>query len=181
MTLHPMKLKRGLVHIYTGNGKGKTTAALGLGMRAFGHGFKVLVIQFMKGRINYGELSSAKKLGRGFSIFQVGRETFVDSHNPDSVDVELARKGLELAGKSIMSGVNDMVILDEILCAVMFRLLKEKDVIELVRAKPHRMELVLTGRGATTRLKKEADLVTNMREVKHYYANGVEGRMGIEW
>ena len=176
-----MKLSRGLVHIYTGDGKGKTTAALGLGFRAAGHGLKVLVIQFKKGRINYGELQSAKKMGRNFRIIQSGRETFVDLKNPDPVDVGLAENGYALAEKHLKSGSYDLVVLDEIICALMFKLLTERQILKLLRLKPRKTELVLTGRGATPGLKKAADLVTEMKEIKHYYRKNIQGRMGIEW
>ncbi len=174
------KLDRGYVQVYTGNGKGKTTAALGLALRAVGHGMKVYVIQFMKGSIDYGELAGARRLAPELEVVQMGRECFVNKKSPSAEDVELARRGLELARDVIAAGGHDVVILDEINCAVDFNLVPVEDVLELVRSRPDGMELVLTGRGASEEIIEAADLVTEMREVKHYYAAGVDGRVGIE-
>lgn len=175
-----MRLKRGMIHVYTGNGKGKTTAALGLALRAVGHGFRVYMIQFMKGNINYGELKGAKRLSPGFYIKQVGRETFVDFDNPDPEDIRLARDGLHLAKKIVSSGKFDIVILDEINVAVYFKLIPVEEIIDLIKKKPQHVELILTGRYAHEKIVDMADLVTEMREIKHYFTKGVKSREGIE-
>jgi cob(I)alamin adenosyltransferase len=170
---------KGTIQIYTGNGKGKTTASLGAGLRAAGHGWKVVMIQFMKGRL-YGELASCRSLG-GFIIEQHGRDEFVDPDNPDPIDIELAEKGwsraLELAGDASI----DMLILDEINVAVSFGLIPLNRVLELVKRKPEGLELILTGRYADPRLIELADTVTEMREIKHHYNAGIKSRKGIEY
>lgn len=173
-------LETGLVQVYTGNGKGKTTASLGLAFRAVGHGFKVYVLQFMKGSTVYGELESARRLAPQLTIEQIGRDTFVSRSHPDPVDVDMARHGLERAREIVLSGDYDLVILDEINCAVDFGLVPLDDVKELVRLKPLRTELVMTGRGAHPEIVEMADLVTEMREIKHYYNSGQHARTGIE-
>jgi len=173
-------LEQGFVHVYTGDGKGKTTAALGLALRALGHGLKTRVIQFMKGNINYGELEVAKRLGGGLEVTQMGRETFVDPKNPDPVDVELARKALDLSRAVIGSGDWDIVILDEVNVAVAFGMIPVEDVLAAVHERPTQVEVVLTGRRAHPSLIEVADLVTEMKLVKHYYDRGIEARTGIE-
>jgi len=172
---------KGLIQVYTGNGKGKTTAALGLALRAAGHGFRALIIQFMKGRINYGELKAAKRLGRSLTIIQTGRPDFVKKGAPNPEDVALAQAGIALARMSLKEGKYDLVVLDEINCALDYRLVSLKQVLSLIKDKPEHVELILTGRGAHPQVKKLAHLVTEMREVKHYYRKGVKSRKGIEW
>jgi cob(I)alamin adenosyltransferase len=170
---------KGMIHVYTGDGKGKTTAALGLGMRAAGHGKKVLMVQFMKGRTNYGELESAKKLP-GFSIVQFGRPDFVDKTNPDPRDVEGAREALSYSAEAAKLRSCDVLILDELNVALDFGLVTLSEVKNLLAARPEGMEIVLTGRNAPPEIIEMANLVTEMREVKHYYRNGVQAREGIE-
>ena len=169
----------GKVQIYTGNGKGKTTAALGLALRAVGKGFKVYMIQFMKGKINYGELASAEKLD-GFTIKQMGRPDFVDRNNLDPIDIKMANLGLQHAREIMQAGDHDILILDEINCAIDWGLVKVADVVALVKDKPGNLELVLTGRYAPNELIELADLVTEMNEVKHPFQQGCEARDGIE-
>ncbi|MEK6778414.1 MAG: cob(I)yrinic acid a,c-diamide adenosyltransferase [Candidatus Deferrimicrobiota bacterium] len=171
---------KGYVQVYTGNGKGKTTAALGLAVRAAGHGLHTVILQFMKGWIDYGELEGVRMLAPHVEIHQAGRDTFVNRKNPDPEDTRLAREGWELAKKAILGGKADIVVLDEINCAIDFGLLPLEEVIEVIKRKPDGMELVLTGRGAPQELIEVADLVTEMREVKHYYAKGVDARVGVE-
>ncbi len=178
--MHPGRLGRGYVQVYTGDGKGKTTASLGLAVRAAGHGLKVLIVQFMKGWIDYGELEGVRMLSPYVEILQSGRDTFVDRKNPDPEDVRLARQGWNLAADAIRERRADIVVLDEINCAMDFGLLSVKEVLEAVKGKPDGMELVLTGRGAPREIIEAADLVTEMREIKHYYGEGVEARLGIE-
>jgi cob(I)alamin adenosyltransferase len=174
------KLSPGLVQVYTGNGKGKTTASLGLALRAVGHGFRVCILQFMKGSTVYGELESARRLAPELTIEQVGRDTFVSRSHPDPEDLEMARKGFEKARDAVFSGDFDLVILDEINCAVDFGLVPLADLKDLIRFKPAHTELVLTGRGAHPEIVELADLVTEMREVKHYFNSGQHARKGIE-
>jgi len=171
---------KGYIQVYTGNGKGKTTASLGLAVRAAGHGLKTVIIQFMKGWIDYGELKGVAMLSPLVTIHQAGRDTFVDRESPDPEDVRLARDGWELAKETILGGKADIVVLDEINCAVDFGLLPVGEVLDLLRRKPDGMEIVLTGRGAPEAIVAAADLVTEMREIKHYYAMGVDARVGVE-
>ncbi len=170
----------GTAQVYTGDGKGKTTAALGLALRAWGHGGRVLVIQFMKGRITYGELAAAARMN-GFDIEQYGRETFVDRENPAAEDVALAREALARAEEVIAANEYDLVILDEINVAADYGLVTTDEVLSLIRAKPRAMELVLTGRGAAAEVIAAADLVSDIREVKHHYRRGVAARKGVEY
>ncbi len=173
-------MEKGLIQVYTGNGKGKTTAALGLALRAVGHGLTVLVIQFMKGNINYGELESSKKLSPYLTIVQSGRETFVSKTNPDPVDIRLAQDGFDLATRSITGEAYDIIILDEIIVAVDYGLIPLSDLLRLLDSKPNGVELVLTGRNARPEIFEKADLVTEMIEQKHYYRNGISAREGVE-
>ena len=172
-------MERGLVQVYTGNGKGKTTAALGLALRAVGHGMKVLMIQFMKGN-QYGELESAKKLSPCLIIKQVGRETFISKSNPDPKDLQLAQEGFLIAKKAIQNKEYDIVILDEINLAIDYALIPVKDLLQLIDSKPETVELILTGRNVRREILQRADLVTEMVDRKHYYDRGVPAREGIE-
>lgn len=172
-------MKKGMIQLYTGSGKGKTTAALGLALRAAGHGMKTLIIQFMKGQ-KYGELESAKKLAPLIKIEQMGLDTFVHVSGPSEEDCRMAQAGLKRARTAMESGECDILVLDEINVAVYFRLLGVDEVLELIERKPDKMELVLTGRYAHPALIRRADLVTHMEAVKHYYDRGVDARDGIE-
>ncbi|UCH79123.1 MAG: cob(I)yrinic acid a,c-diamide adenosyltransferase, partial [Candidatus Coatesbacteria bacterium] len=131
---------KGTVQVYTGDGKGKTTAALGLGLRAWGHGARVLVLQFMKGRINYGELEAAKRL-EGFDVEQYGRETFVDRDDPAPEDVALAREALARAQQVVSENAYDLVILDEVNVAADYGLVTAEEILAVIEAKPPAMEL----------------------------------------
>jgi cob(I)alamin adenosyltransferase len=174
-----MVFKRGYVQVYTGNGKGKTTASLGLGLRASGEGLNVYMLQFMKGR-RYSEIDAIERI-ENFTISQHGRDEFVSKTDPEQIDIDLARKGFEKAKEIVNSGEYDLVILDELNCAVDFNLIPVEEAVELIIGRPEHVELVLTGRGAPDEFIELADLVTEMREVKHFYQKGVQARKGIEF
>ncbi|MFZ5590732.1 MAG: cob(I)yrinic acid a,c-diamide adenosyltransferase [Bacillota bacterium] len=176
-----MSLKeKGCIQVYTGNGKGKTTAALGLGLRATGHGYRVLMIQFMKGWKTYGELNAVKNLP-GFEIIQAGLPNFVCKDGPKPEDKAQALIGLEKARQAIMQNQYDLIILDEINVALDYGLVPLDAVLELIQNKPEHMELVLTGRYAPPEIIAAADLVTEMTLHKHPYYQGVPAREGIEY
>jgi len=175
-----MKLDTGQIQVYTGNGKGKTTAALGLALRAAGRELMVCMIQFMKGGGPYGEHLAASRLDPYLTIIQTGREGWVNRENPDPEDIRLAREALEKADAALTGGRYDLVILDEVNGAVSFGLIDVEDLLALMAKRPPSVELVLTGRNADDRVVAAADLVTEMREVKHYYKAGVPARIGIE-
>lgn len=172
--------RRGMVQVYTGNGKGKTTASLGLGLRALGHGWKVYMIQFMKGRINYGELEAVKNLP-SFTIEQFGRPDFVDKENPAQVDIDFAQQGLARAKEVVSGGKYDMVILDEMNVALDYKLVPEEEVLAMIKNRPEHVEIVLTGRNAPESILAIADLVSRVGEEKHPYQKGVQAREGIEF
>jgi len=174
------RLEKGYIQVYTGGGKGKTTAALGLCLRAAGHGLRSHVIQFMKGQIDYGELSAIKRFEGLITITQGGRASFVDKDNPDPEDVRLAREALSLAGEIIKKAEVDILVLDELNVALDFGLVRLEDVLALIGEKPEKMELILTGRNAPEAIVETSDLVTEMREIKHYWKDGIKGRVGIE-
>ena len=173
-------INKGLVQIYTGNGKGKTTAALGLATRAQGQGLRVHVIFFMKGGYPYGERVSLEQLPNvSCEIF--GHEHFVDPNNVQEEDRAEARRALNAAKNAVTSGRYDLVILDEVNVATSWKLIKVEDVLKLIQKKPSNVELVLTGRYADKRLVDKADLVTEMMEIKHPYHQGIQARKGIEY
>ncbi len=169
-----------MIHVYTGEGKGKTTAAFGLAMRALGSGKKVVVVQFLKGRKDVGEYKLGNKL-QGMEVHQFGRLDFVDPLKPLPIDFELAQEGLKFARKQMEENPPDLLILDEINVALKFGLLKLGDVLALMRKAPKSMELVLTGRYAPQEVIEKADLVTEMKEVSHPFAEGVPAREGVEF
>ncbi len=171
---------RGLVEIFTGDGKGKTTAALGLALRALGNNLRVHIVFFMKGEYHYSEREILPLLPNiSFSAF--GQEHFVDKANLKPEEIEEARKALNKAREVINSGNYDMVILDEINVAVDWKLLEISDVLQLIKNKPKNLELILTGRYADPRIIEAADLVTEMVKIKHPYDTGVKARRGIDF
>ena len=176
----PLPSARGLVIVITGNGKGKTTSAFGQALRAVGQGYKVLIVQFMKGR-KYGEFIAAQKYLPHLTIHRSGLDSFVMRDNPAAVDIELAQQGFELAKKAITGGKYNMVILDEINVAVDFKLVDLKQVVEMIKNKPPALDLILTGRYAAKEIIKLADTVSEIKEIKHHYAAGIKDRAGIEY
>jgi cob(I)alamin adenosyltransferase len=176
----PMPPAKGLVIVITGNGKGKTTSAFGQALRAIGQGYKVLIVQFMKGR-KYGEFIAAEKYLPRLTIHHFGLDSFVMRDNPAAVDIELAVQGFEFAKKAIASGKYNMVILDEINVAVDFKLIGLKQVVEMIKNKPPALDLLLTGRYAAKEIIKLADTVSEVKEIKHHYAAGIKDRAGIEY
>lgn len=191
---------QGYVQVYTGNGKGKTTAAIGLAVRALGAGKRVLFLQFMKAKV-YSEHKILPAISPNLTLETVGKPFFVMEEgsmpeeelekwkdkvvifppgNPPREYVEIVGKGLERARSAVSGGEYDLVVLDELNVALHFNLVTWEQVKEIICMKKDNVELVLTGRGATPELIQEADLVTEMREIKHYYQQGVEARIGIE-
>jgi len=169
---------KGYVQVYTGNGKGKTTAALGLALRAVGAGLKVYIAQFVKG-MKYSELDSLSRLSDSITIKQYGRDCFIFK-DPDKEDIRVAREGLEEVKKIMDSGEYQMIILDEANIATYYNLFTVDELLDFIRAKPEDVEVIITGRMADPRIIEEADLVTEMKEIKHYYQKGVQARDGIE-
>lgn len=169
---------KGYVQVYTGNGKGKTTAAIGLSLRAAGAGLKVFILQFMK-MGDYSEIKALKKFSDLITVEQYGAGRFVKGQ-PSPEDIEAAKKGLERAKAVIAAGEYDVVLLEEANVAVMCGLFPVDELLELIRIKPDNVELIITGRGAVTEVIEKADLVTEMKEIKHYYQKGVKARVGIE-
>ena len=171
---------KGYIQVYTGNGKGKTTAALGQAIRLAGHGHKTYFGQFLKGQ-DYGELSAIQKLSSFITIEQFGRKGFIHvTENPDEEDIARAQKGLKKCLKMMKSQKYRLIVLDEINVAVHFNLFSEKDVHDFLDAKPEEVEVILTGRYAPDSFIQRADLVTEMKEIKHCYKKGIQARLGIE-
>ena len=172
-------LREGYVQLYTGEGKGKTTAALGLVVRALGRGLRPVMLQFMKADPECGELVTLRRLG--VEVVPCGLEHWVIKGEATAEDLAAASAGLTRARQLVMCGDYDMVVLDELVTAVYFELVPLQEVLALLRDKPAAVELVLTGRRAADEIVAAADLVTEMRPVKHYYDGGVEARAGIEY
>jgi cob(I)alamin adenosyltransferase len=169
---------KGYVQVYTGDGKGKTTAALGLALRAAGAGLKVYIAQFVKG-MEYSELKSLRNFSDSIVVKQYGRDCFIYKQ-PEEEDRRLAQEGLKDVYNVMCSGQYHLVILDEANIATHFNLFSVEDLLDLIHGKPENVEIVITGRRADPRIIEEADLVTEMREIKHYYHKGVQAREGIE-
>ncbi len=175
-------LKNGLIIVFTGNGKGKTTAAMGQALRAVGQGLKVLMLQFIKGTWDYGELVSVKKLDPDFRIKPLGKG-FIRSKSKlkDNEAIENINQSWEQAENEILSDEYDMVILDEINYVIDFGLLPVDKMLTLLEKKPKRLHIILTGRNAHEKVIERADLVTEMTEVKHQYSKGIKAQKGIEF
>jgi len=174
------RLEKGLVQVYTGNGKGKTSAAFGLALRAVGRGLKVYVIQFIKGGFDYGELHIIEKLPN-IKLATFGRGKFITDVPPSEEDIKLAKQAFELAKKVMNSSEYDVVVLDEINVALNLKMIGIDEVVHLIMNRPKHVELILTGRCAPVQIIDAADLVTEMKEIKHPYAQGVPPRKGIEY
>ncbi|HPZ07748.1 MAG TPA: cob(I)yrinic acid a,c-diamide adenosyltransferase [Candidatus Eremiobacteraeota bacterium] len=168
-----------MIQVYTGNGKGKTTASLGLAFRALGEGLKVYMIQFMKGYSVTGEYKMAEKT-KNFTMVYKGRNAFINKTEVTEEDRRLAREGMNKAREVISSGKYDLLILDEINLALDYKLIPLEDLLEVLRLNPA-PEIVLTGRNVPEEILEIADLVTEMREIKHYYNKGVKARKGFEY
>ena len=175
------KLTQGYIQVYTGNGKGKSTAAFGLALRAVGSGMRVVLIQFMKVKGCYAEEEGFKMLGDNLQHFAYGGKNFVKKGQGSEEDYALAKAGLAKALEAITDPQNDLVILDEINNALYFELLTTAEVLEVLGKKLPQVEVVLTGRNAPPEIIDAADLVTEMKEIKHYYTKGVNSRKGIEF
>jgi len=174
------KLEQGLIQIYTGNAKGKSTAAFGLALRAVGHGFNVRIVQFMKTG-EYGENNAFKMLEPYLDCKSFGRKGFIKKGEGSSEDIQLARAALDQAKKWLLDQETDMLILDEINNAIWFELLTVSEVQEILAVKPDNVEVVLTGRNAPEELIEQAHLVTKMLELKHPYQLNIGSRKGIEY
>ena len=170
--------KQGFIHVYTGNGKGKTTAALGLALRAYGAGLSIFIGQFIKGK-HYSELDSINKYLEKIVIKQYGLDCFI-INEPNDKDIIAANKGLEEMKEIIESGKYDLIIMDELNIAIYYKLFEVNKVLEILKNKPKHVEIVITGRYAHEKIIEIADLVTEMNEIKHYFNKGIPARPGIE-
>src|SRR3989339_848559 len=169
---------KGCIQVYTGNGKGKTTAALGLALRSAGAGKKVFIAQFVKG-MKYCELVSLGRLKKWITVRQFGRKCFIVK-TPTPADVAMARKGLLAAAQALHSGRYDLVILDEANIATCYNLFSADEMLRVLQGRPRHVEVVITGRYADKKIMDAADLITEMREIRHYFSKGVPARKGIE-
>ncbi len=174
-----MNEEKGYLQVYTGNGKGKTTAALGLTLRAVGAGKKVFIAQFAKGQI-YSEIKAIENYLPGVTVRQYGLKCFIHG-KPKQADIDLARQGLREAAEAIASHQYDVIILDEANIAVFYNLFTAQELLEAIALRQPAAEVVVTGRYASDEIIAAADLVTEMREIKHYYQQGVMARIGIEY
>ncbi|HBY17542.1 MAG: Cob(I)alamin adenosyltransferase [Marinimicrobia bacterium 46_47] len=178
-----MKESKGLVLVYTGNGKGKTTAAMGTALRCLGYGCKVCMVQFIKGDWHYGELDAVKRLAPDFEIHRMGKGFYhiMDDKIPEKEHREAAERALAFAREKMLSGAYRLIILDEILVSIRVNLIPEKQLLDFIQDKPEAIDLILTGRGAGEAVIQVADLVTEMKEIKHPYQKGIPGKRGIDF
>lgn len=183
--INPNWAQHGYIQVYTGNGKGKTTASLGLAMRALGRTWKVLIIMFTKGGNNYGELNSFRELSPAISenltIVQAGLDRIIYKDNQSEEDVKEIKKGWELAKDVIKNHKCQLLILDEINIAIDMKILDVDEVVEVLKNKPDEMEIVLTGRNAHPKIIEIAHLVSKIEPIKHYWDTGIAARKGIEY
>ena len=168
-----------MLQVYTGTGKGKTTAALGVAFRGAGYDLKTMMFSFLKDDPNYGEARAASLLP-GFALKQVGRDEFVNFYDPDPIDLQMVRDGWELAKKAIANREADIFILDELNIVLATKMLPTEEVVEFVAQHKNDVEIILTGRGAPVEIMNIADLVTDMKEIKHYFSQNVTSRNGID-
>ena len=175
--------KDGLTIVYTGKGKGKTTAALGIALRATGYKKKICMIQFIKGSWHYGEMDSSKRLEPEFEMVAIGKGFvgIIDDKSPKIDHQEVAKEAIKISNEKIQSGKYDIVILDEINYAVNLNLISLDDVLELIKSKPQKMDLILTGNYAKDEVIEAADLVTEMKEIKHPFQRGIKAKEGIDF
>jgi len=174
------ELKQGFIQIYTGNGKGKSTAAIGQAVRAAGFGLKTYIAQFMK-EYPYNELNSLKYLSEWITIEQFCGDGFVYKKElPGKDEIDKARRGLAKAKSKMLSGKFDMIILDEVCVSIYFGLFSDEEILTFMKQKPDKVELILTGRYCPNNLIEKANLVTEMKEIKHYNQDGIKSRQGIE-
>jgi len=172
--------KKGLVQIFTGDGKGKTSAALGVVLRALGHGLRVCIVVFMKGDYPYGEWKFLSKIPN-VKVARFGFRTFTDPANVKPEEIEQAKQALATAREAMLSGSYDLVVLDEVNIAIGWKLIELDEVVKLIQDKPSNVELILTGRHADTKLVEMADLVTECLKIKHPYDKGMVARQGIDY
>ena len=175
--------KDGLVIVYTGNGKGKTTAALGMALRAIGYDHKVCMLQFIKGSWHYGEIDSSKKLEPNFELIPVGKGFvgILDDNSPREEHEKYAAEAVKICREKIFSGKYDVVILDEVNYAINLNLIDVQDIIKIIKEKPFELDLVLTGRNVREEIVELADLVTEMKEIKHPFKSGIKAKKGIDF
>jgi cob(I)alamin adenosyltransferase len=174
---------KGLVIVYTGNGKGKTTAALGIAVRALGYNQKVCMIQFIKGSWHYGELNSAKRLAPEFELITAGKGFvgIIDDTSPKEEHQKTAKEAIQISRGKILENIYDIIILDEINYSINLGLVKVEDVLELIKTKPEKLTLVLTGNHVRSEIVDIADLVTEMKEIKHPFKSGKKAKKGIDF
>jgi cob(I)alamin adenosyltransferase len=182
-TIGEMTMDRGLIIVYYGNGKGKTTAALGVALRAIGYELNVCMIQFIKGEWNYGEIYSSNKLKPNFELIVAGKGFvgIIDDDHDFIEHVESSKNALAIAKEKIGSGQYNIVILDEINYALKLELIDEKEIISLLDSKPPEVTVILTGNHLTDNIFHIADLVTEMKEIKHPYKQGIKAKKGIDY
>ena len=175
--------EKGLVIVYTGNGKGKTTAALGMALRAIGYDHKVCMLQFIKGSWHYGEMDSSKKLEPNFELIAVGKGFvgILDDNSPREEHEKYAAEALRICREKINSGNYNVVILDEVNYAINLGLIDVQEIIKLIKEKPSNLDLVLTGRDVKEEIVELADLVTEMKEIKHPFKSGIKAKKGIDF
>jgi len=175
--------EKGLVIVYTGNGKGKTTAALGMALRAIGYDHKVCMLQFIKGSWHYGEMDSSKKLEPNFELIAVGKGFvgILDDNSPREEHEKYAAEAVRICREKIFSGKYNVVILDEVNYAINLGLIDVQEIIKIIKEKPSNLDLVLTGRDVKDEIVELADLVTEMKEIKHPFKSGIKAKKGIDF